>query len=247
MLPKPDVIQLLSHATVFACPSIYEPLGIVNLEAMACEAAVVATATGGIVEVVAGRRDRAARAVRAGAGRHRAARPGGVLGGDRGAGQRAGAPTRRGRRRWGAPAGRGRSRRSPGRRSRGRPWTCTPRLCGLRFDNCALRECRVCALGRVWRAAGGIVGGCARNVEIRVAASGRRSTFCSPIRSITSSGGAAGRPDSTFSGRSAGGAAGRRGRARAAARARAHARRDRRRRRVRAADPHPSGRLRGRP
>jgi starch synthase len=53
MLPKPEVIQLLSHATVFACPSIYEPLGIVNLEAMACEAAVVATATGGIVEVVA--------------------------------------------------------------------------------------------------------------------------------------------------------------------------------------------------
>jgi alpha-maltose-1-phosphate synthase len=52
MLPKREVIQLLSHATVFVCPSIYEPLGIVNLEAMACEAAVVATATGGIVEVV---------------------------------------------------------------------------------------------------------------------------------------------------------------------------------------------------
>jgi alpha-maltose-1-phosphate synthase len=52
MLPKTDVIQLLSHATVFACPSIYEPLGIVNLEAMACQAAVVASATGGIVEVV---------------------------------------------------------------------------------------------------------------------------------------------------------------------------------------------------
>jgi starch synthase len=52
MLPKPEVIQLLSHATVFACPSIYEPLGIVNLEAMACETAVVASATGGIVEVV---------------------------------------------------------------------------------------------------------------------------------------------------------------------------------------------------
>jgi alpha-maltose-1-phosphate synthase len=51
-LPKPELIQLLSHASVFACPSIYEPLGIVNLEAMACEAAVVATATGGIVEVV---------------------------------------------------------------------------------------------------------------------------------------------------------------------------------------------------
>jgi starch synthase len=52
MLPKADVIQLLSHATVFACPSIYEPLGIVNLEAMACEAAVVASAVGGIPEVV---------------------------------------------------------------------------------------------------------------------------------------------------------------------------------------------------
>jgi starch synthase len=52
MLPKTDVIQLLSRATVFVCPSIYEPLGIVNLEAMACEAAVVASATGGIVEVV---------------------------------------------------------------------------------------------------------------------------------------------------------------------------------------------------
>ena len=52
MLEKRDVIQLLSHATVFVCPSIYEPLGIVNLEAMACETAVVATHTGGIPEVV---------------------------------------------------------------------------------------------------------------------------------------------------------------------------------------------------
>jgi starch synthase len=52
MLPRPDVVALLSAATVFACPSIYEPLGIVNLEAMACETAVVATATGGIPEVV---------------------------------------------------------------------------------------------------------------------------------------------------------------------------------------------------
>ena len=52
MLPRPDVVALLSAATVFACPSIYEPLGIVNLEAMACQTAVVATATGGIPEVV---------------------------------------------------------------------------------------------------------------------------------------------------------------------------------------------------
>ena len=51
-LPRSDVVQIMSHATVFCCPSIYEPLGIVNLEAMACEAAVVATATGGIPEVV---------------------------------------------------------------------------------------------------------------------------------------------------------------------------------------------------
>nr|WP_269205146.1 glycogen synthase [Motilibacter aurantiacus] len=53
MLPRPQVIQVLTHATVFVCPSIYEPMGIVNLEAMACETAVVATATGGIPEVVA--------------------------------------------------------------------------------------------------------------------------------------------------------------------------------------------------
>jgi starch synthase len=53
MLPKPEVIQLLTHATVFACPSIYEPLGIVNLEAMACGTAVVGSRTGGIPEVVA--------------------------------------------------------------------------------------------------------------------------------------------------------------------------------------------------
>jgi alpha-maltose-1-phosphate synthase len=53
MLPKLDVIQILTASAVFVCPSIYEPMGIVNLEAMACETAVVATATGGIPEVVA--------------------------------------------------------------------------------------------------------------------------------------------------------------------------------------------------
>jgi alpha-maltose-1-phosphate synthase len=53
MLPRPELIQLLTHATVFACPSLYEPLGIVNLEAMACATAVVASRTGGIPEVVA--------------------------------------------------------------------------------------------------------------------------------------------------------------------------------------------------
>jgi starch synthase len=52
MLPKAEVVQLLSHATVFACPSVYEPLGIVNLEAMACGTAVVASDVGGIPEVV---------------------------------------------------------------------------------------------------------------------------------------------------------------------------------------------------
>ena len=52
MLPKREVIQLLTHATVFAIPSIYEPLGIVNLEAMACGTAVVGSRTGGIPEVV---------------------------------------------------------------------------------------------------------------------------------------------------------------------------------------------------
>ena len=52
MLPKEEIIQLYSHAAVFCCPSIYEPFGIINIEAMACETSVVASAVGGIKEVV---------------------------------------------------------------------------------------------------------------------------------------------------------------------------------------------------
>jgi len=52
MLPKSEIIELYSHASVFCCPSIYEPFGIINIEAMACKTAVVASAVGGIKEVV---------------------------------------------------------------------------------------------------------------------------------------------------------------------------------------------------
>ena len=52
MLTQDEVISLLSSADLFICPSIYEPLGIVNLEAMACETAVLASNVGGVPEVV---------------------------------------------------------------------------------------------------------------------------------------------------------------------------------------------------
>lgn len=54
MLPRDELVQVLSAATVFVCPSVYEPFGLVNVEAMACETAVVASATGGIPEIVVG-------------------------------------------------------------------------------------------------------------------------------------------------------------------------------------------------
>jgi len=52
MVDRSDVVALMSHATVFVCPSVYEPFGLINVEAMACATAVVATATGGITDVV---------------------------------------------------------------------------------------------------------------------------------------------------------------------------------------------------
>ena len=52
MVTRQETIQLYSNARVFCCPSVYEPFGIINLEAMACRAPVVASATGGIKEVV---------------------------------------------------------------------------------------------------------------------------------------------------------------------------------------------------
>jgi len=52
MLPKERMVTLYTHAAVFVCPSVYEPFGIINLEAMACETPVVASAVGGIPEIV---------------------------------------------------------------------------------------------------------------------------------------------------------------------------------------------------
>jgi glycogen synthase len=52
MVPVDDLVQLYSHAALFVCPSVYEPFGVINLEAMSCETPVVASAVGGILEVV---------------------------------------------------------------------------------------------------------------------------------------------------------------------------------------------------
>ena len=52
MLPRPALVQIISHASVFVCPSIYEPFGLINVEAMACAVPVVASAVGGVPEIV---------------------------------------------------------------------------------------------------------------------------------------------------------------------------------------------------
>ncbi|HET9060534.1 MAG TPA: glycogen synthase [Acidimicrobiales bacterium] len=52
MLPRPELVRLVSHASVFVCPSIYEPFGLINIEAMSCGTAVVASAVGGVPEIV---------------------------------------------------------------------------------------------------------------------------------------------------------------------------------------------------
>ena len=114
MLSKREVIQLLSHSTLFACPSVYEPLGIVNLEAMACGTAVVASKVGGIPEVVAD-------------GETGLLVPAGRAGGARRVDQRADPRPRTGRRRWARRAASGRSRSSTGAGSPSRPRSCTSR------------------------------------------------------------------------------------------------------------------------
>ena len=117
----PEKIELYSHAAVFCCPSIYEPFGIINLEAMACETAVVASAVGGIKEVVVRGRDGLPRA--AGADEREPVRgdaSGSVFPRPRRADQRADGRSGDARAHWqGGPQARG-GEASAGRRSRGR-------------------------------------------------------------------------------------------------------------------------------
>ena len=121
MLPREQVRQVLTGALAFLCPSVYEPLGIVNLEAMACETAVVASSVGGIPEVVAGRRDRDHRGLRR-------RRPGRLRARDRRGGQPAGRGPRPGRDGSGRPGGARRCLVRLGRDRRSRRSTCTRSL-----------------------------------------------------------------------------------------------------------------------
>ena len=111
-----EVIQVLTHGTVFVCPSVYEPMGIVNLEAMACETAVVATATGGIPEVVAdGETGLLVPITQAGRRYRHPAGPGPVRARPGRRGQRGAGRPGPGVRARARPAGGGRSSTSPGR------------------------------------------------------------------------------------------------------------------------------------
>ena len=123
MLTLPEVKQVLSASTVFVCPSVYEPLGIVNLEAMACGAAVVASDVGGIPEVV--NNGETGLLVH-----YDAADGAGVRAVHRRPRSTIWSATRPGPRPTARPAGSGRSPSSPGPRSPSRRWTCTGRVLG---------------------------------------------------------------------------------------------------------------------
>ena len=126
MLPRPEVIQILTHATVFVCPSVYEPMGIVNLEAMACETAVVATATGGIPEVVADGETGLLVPIDQG-GDGEPHDPDAFAAALADASEPAARPTRASRPRWARPGASARSTTSPGGGSPSGRWTCTDR------------------------------------------------------------------------------------------------------------------------
>ena len=124
--PSRRSIQVLTHATVFVCPSVYEPMGIVNLEAMACETAVVATATGGIPEVVAdGETGLLVPIEQATDGSGTPLDPARFEADLAAAHLARCSPTRRGPARWAWPGGAARSSSSPGRPSPPGRWTST--------------------------------------------------------------------------------------------------------------------------
>jgi glycogen synthase len=124
MLPRPEVIRLYGHAAVFCCPSVYEPFGIINLEAMACETAVVASAVGGIKEVVVPEETGLLVDPRLKAGTFDPEDASGFSASLAAAINRV-AGTRRSNGASARPGGGGWSSASAGTRSRGRRWSCT--------------------------------------------------------------------------------------------------------------------------